>query len=185
MTALFNVVLFLFHIVFSALIAIILFRILLQFFRASVHNPICHFIAKVTNPVILPLRKLLPKVKVIDLASVLLLFFVEFLMFMMLGLIMGSLLPGGVLILLIVLDPFLQLFTLLFYIILTRVILSWVFPHTVSPLTEVLGVVSEPFLRIARRFIPPIAGLDFSPMVVLIVFKIAEIVITSYIAVPL
>lgn len=180
MAALHNVTLFIVNILFSFALFIILLRIVLQFFRANVNNPICQMTAKLTNPVVLPLRGVLPRVSFIDLSSVLVLVIVEILKFFTISLIQGVN-PGFFLIFLMSLtDIILQTIDLFFYAILIRVILSWINSNNSLYLNEIVYLITEPLLGRIRRVIPAIAGMDFSPIVAFILLKVCSIVVLSY-----
>lgn len=180
MTAIHNVTLFLVNIFFSLCVFVILLRILLQYFRANVNNPICQMVAKMSNPIVLPLRKILPRVSFIDLASIIVLFLVEIIKFMVLGLMQGILIGIVPLIIMSITDMLLQTIDMLFYAIIIRVILSWIHSPNTLYLAEVLYVMTEPLLSRIRRFVPLIAGLDLSPLVAFVLLKVISIVILSY-----
>lgn len=180
MAALQNVTLFIANIFFSFCVFVILLRILLQFFRANINNPICQMIAKFSNPVVLPLRKILPRISFIDLASVLVFFIIEILKFMVLGWLQGIMIGPLLIIIMSITDMLLQIVDALFYAILIRVILSWINSANTMVLAEIVYVMTEPMLSRIRRIVPPIAGLDLSPLVAFILLKIISIVILSY-----
>ena len=65
--------------------------------------------------------------------------------------------------------------TLMFWIILIRVLMSWVSPDPYNPLVRALYQITDPILRPAQRLIPPIGGLDLSPIVVLLGIQFLKI----------
>ncbi|OQY54935.1 MAG: hypothetical protein B6247_09655 [Candidatus Parabeggiatoa sp. nov. 2] len=77
-----------------------------------------------------------------------------------------------------------NLLSLLIYIfifaIIIQVILSWLTPNSYNPLTELLHHLNEPVLRPVRRKIPPVQGLDLSPMVVIIALYLVDILLVGY-----
>lgn len=180
MAALHNVALFIANVFFSLCVFMVLLRILLQFFGANVNNPICQMTAKITNPVVLPLRKILPRVRFIDLASLTVLFIVEILKFLTIGLIQGIYIGFLLNILMSVTDIFLQTIDFLFYAILIRMILSWINSPNSMYLAEIVYILTEPMLGRIRRFLPSIGGMDLSPIVAFVFLKIINIVILSY-----
>jgi YggT family protein len=149
------------------LIAYIL-RFLLQWSRADFHNPLSQFILRITDPVVRPLRRWCPAGAASTLpaggpaaAAA--------------GGHRGPVLHGHRQRHRHRAAPLLRraahrvgVIRLYFFAILVHVILSWVNPGHWSPLTSVLHSLTEPVLRPVRRLIPPIAGLDLSPLFVLI-----------------
>ena len=146
-----------------------LLRVILQFVRADFRNPISQAVLKVTNPVVLPLRRVIPPVGKIDLASMIALLLVEIASVCIELWISGVPLPAA---------P--QLFTfamldlarkvLQFYLValIIYALLSWVAPGTYSPASSLLDRICEPLINPVRRLIPPIGGLDLSVMFVII-----------------
>lgn len=146
-----------------------LLRFLLQWSRADFHNPLSQFILRVTDPVVRPLRRVVPAWRGLDLASLVALLLLQLvatalLMFLATDGISGS----GLLLYYAVLRILLSVLYLYFFVILAHVIISWVSPGHWNPLISVLHSLADPVLRPVRRLIPPIGGLDLSPLFVLI-----------------
>jgi YggT family protein len=145
-----------------------LLRFLLQWARADFHNPLSQFIVRVTNPLVRPLRKVIPGWRGMDLSSLAALLVLE------LGATAGLVyLAGdggniGAIVYYALLRIIVLLIRLYFFSILVYAILSWVSPGQWNPLTGLLASLTEPVLRPIRRIIPPIGGLDLSPLLVLI-----------------
>jgi YggT family protein len=152
-------------------VLVYLLRVILQLGRVDLYNPLAEFILRVTNPLILPLRRLLPRTRIVDLSSVLVLFGLECLATWLLLRLLGA----SVSVATFVSFAFLRLasLTLWFYSvsILVYVILSWVGQGGYGPMAAVLSRFNEPLLRPVRRILPPIAGLDLSPLLVLILIQ--------------
>ncbi len=146
-----------------------LMRVVLQLVRADFRNPIAQAIVRITNPLVLPLRRVIPPLGKIDAASIVALLLVELAAAAILLSLEGLGLPSA---------PVLARFTLFdlaqkllqFYLvaILIYVVLSWVAPGTYSPAGALLASICEPLLAPVRRIIPPIGGLDLSALFVLI-----------------
>ncbi|MGH1439944.1 MAG: YggT family protein [Cellvibrionaceae bacterium] len=144
-------------------IGITIARFLLQLVKANFYNPISQFIVKATNPLLLPLRKMIPGLFGIDLASIVMAFLISLLAVLVLGII----LTGGVLpITILLVGAFFKLINIFFYFyffcFLLIVIVSWVAPHAQNPAAEIAQSIVEPVLRPIRRLIPPFGGMDFS-----------------------
>ena len=77
-----------------------------------------------------------------------------------------------------VIDILLLVYT---YLIIGRVIISWVSPDPYNPIVNFLYTTTEPVMRYARRIIPPLGGtLDLSPIIVLVVIHIVRILVTQF-----
>ena len=152
------------------LVTAFLLRLLLPLVRANMRNPLSQAVLRATNPLVLPLRRLLPPLGRIDTASVLALLLVQAATIVILATLAGGtrmitplfLLKACLLALLV---STIQLYS---FAILIYVLLSWIAPATYSPANDLLNSLCEPLMRPIRRIIPPIAGLDLTAVFVLI-----------------
>ena len=149
-------------------ISAVMLRLLLQWVRADFYNPVCQFLVKVTNPLLRPLRRLIPSLGRLDTASILLMLGLE-LLSVWIATSIGSvpLGPGGI----VVFSLTKLLATLLmmyFFLIIVAAVLSWVAARARHPVIPLVFQLTEPVIRPIRRFIPPIAGIDLSPLFALI-----------------
>ena len=152
-------------------VAAVLLRLLLQWVRADFYNPICQFLVKVTNPVLVPLRRVIPSIGRLDTASVVLMVLLEFVSVWIISQI-GSTVAGLDQILLFSL--FKLVATLLwtwFFLIIAMVILSWFGGRIQHPIVPLIFQLTEPVMRPFRKIIPPIAGIDLSPLFALIAIR--------------
>ncbi len=163
-----NPLVFLIQILFGTYTLVVMLRFLLQLVRADFYNPVSQFIVKATSPLLRPLRRLIPSFRGIDSASIVLMWLVKSVELMLVMLVSGRslslLAPLGLAIPELVglaIDVFL-------YAILIQVILSWVNPGGYNPVIALIDRLTDPLMRPARRIIPPMGGLDLSPMVVMI-----------------
>ncbi len=163
-----NPLVFLIQILFGAYILAVMLRFLLQLVRADFYNPISQFIVKITTPVLRPIRRIVPGLGGIDFSSLLLMWLLQ--AFELMLIIWITALP---------VSPWLafgwaipQLVDLLINVflfsILIQVILSWVNPGGYNPAIGLLHAITDPLLRPVRRMLPPMGGLDLSPMVVMV-----------------
>ncbi|OYV54606.1 MAG: hypothetical protein B7X00_01175, partial [Legionella sp. 21-45-4] len=117
----------------------------------------------------------------IDISSLLLIVLVEL---VKISLISASLPPGvlpwSMVILLTLADLVIQPCNILFAALLLRVVMSWINPHWRHLLLDLAYILTDPLLIPIRRHIPPLAGLDFSPLVALVILKIITLFIGSY-----
>jgi YggT family protein len=149
----------------SLALFVVLARLLLQWARADFRNPIAQAIVRITNPLILPLRRILPPVRKVDTASVVAVLLVAIIKVGILFALTGYGTPGVELwVRTIAVELVQALLRTYFYAILLYALLSLIAPGGYSPLQSVLASVCEPVLRPFRRLIPPIAGIDLSPL---------------------
>lgn len=148
-----------------------LLRFILQWVRADFYNPLSQFVLRVTNPLVLPARRVLPQARSIDLPTLLILIALECLFTWALLALGGFSLPVNTFLFFVLLR--LISLALWFYSvsILIYVILSWIGPGGYHPVAVILAEINEPVLRPVRRLLPPIAGLDLSPLLVLILIQ--------------
>ena len=173
---------FLIQSLFGLYILVLMLRLMLQWVRADFYNPISQFIVKITNPPLKPLRRIIPGWGGVDLASVLLLIALQILELFLVNLAVGR--ASGISGLFI--QSIAELLGLLINIfvgaILIQVILSWVAPGTYNPLIGLVYKIAEPALAPARRILPSVSGIDFSPLVALIVLQLLKILLVAPIA---
>jgi YggT family protein len=149
----------------SLALFVVLARLLLQWARADFRNPVAQAIVRLTNPLILPLRRILPPIGKVDTASVVAVVLVAIIKVGILLALRGYGSPGVELWVQSVAVELVQaLLRTYFYAILLYALLSLIAPGGYSPLQSVLASVCEPVLRPFRRLIPPIAGIDLSPL---------------------
>ena len=158
--------------------AVLLLRLLLQLTKADFRNPLARAILKLTDPVILPLRRVLPPIGKLDTASIAAILLAVAVEVAVVQLLLGVGLPGSEVLLrgLFVYLAELVLKTYLVCIILYAV-MSFVAPDNYSPAQSLLASVCEPVLRPVRARIPPIAGLDLTPLWVCIAIQALLILI--------
>lgn len=148
-----------------------LFRFVLQWVRADFYNPLSQFIVRATNPLVVPARRLIPSIGEVDVPTLVVLALLQCLVTWLLLAIVGATVGIETYLLYVVLR--LISLTLWFYSIgiLVYVILSFFAQASYSPIAMLLGQVVGPVLRPIRRLLPPVGGLDLSPLVVLIVLQ--------------
>lgn len=159
---------FLVDTLFNIYIVLVLIRFLMQWLGADFFNPIAQFIVKVTDPVLAPLRMLLPKGGKYDFGALIGLFALQALFGFLMGFLQGNSIPINSLIfwsLAELVDLFIQTFVVMIFI---RVLLSWINPGGYNPAVAVLYSLTDPLLKLGQRLIPPIGGIDLSPIVILI-----------------
>jgi len=171
------------EVVFGLYLLAVLLRFLFQLARADFYNPISQFLVAFTNPLLKPLRRLIPGLYGIDLASLVLLLVlkcVELYLLLLLGGVAVQWLP---VVAAATVDLLRLALNVYFFAILIRVILSWFMPYGIhqNPAGSLLVSLTEPLLRPARRLIPPIGGLDLSPIAVIVVLQLMQLALAHLI----
>jgi YggT family protein len=145
-----------------------LLRVILQVVRADFRNPISQAIVRLTNPLVLPLRRVIPPIGKFDAASLVALLLVELAAAAILLSLVGFALNFAGLLRMALLDLLQKVLQFYLVAIIIYVLLSWIAPGTYSPAGALLTSICEPVLAPVRRVIPPIGGLDLSALFVLI-----------------
>lgn len=167
----------------STLFGIVLFvlvlRVLLQAIRANFYNPICQALYKISNPILMPVQKVLPAWRGINTGALLLAWVVAILWVAALAALAGgsiSLLAMLVLGFAHLLGFFLQT---MFWITLISVLLSWFSPSGSNPAVPLLSGIADIVLKPLRKLIPPLGGFDLSPVFALLGLRLATILIVG------
>ena len=168
---------FLVKVLFGLYATLVVLRFLLQLVRADFYNPLSQFIVKATRPLLNPLRRVIPGVSGIDIASLVLAWLVITLeQLAILSLAGSGFQPLGAALLAI--PELITLFINVFlFAILIQVILSWVNPGGYNPAIALIHSLTEPLLAPVRRRMPDMGGLDLSPMVVMLGLVVLEMLL--------
>ncbi|MGH8373405.1 MAG: YggT family protein [Gammaproteobacteria bacterium] len=168
---------FIINTLFGLYSAAILLRVLLQWVRADFYNPLSQAIVKLTNPPLRPLRRLIPGWRGIDFAALLLAALIQ-LINVLLVLWIASVAANTVSIIFwTLLKLIFILVNLYFFSILLEAILSWTGQGHSNPVGRMLWQVNAPLLAPVRRVLPPLGGLDLSPLVVIILLQVINILL--------
>lgn len=150
----------------------LLVRFYLQWFRAPPRNPFSQFINALTDWIVLPVRRFVPGLWGMDLASLVMAWLFEFLLILLVAWLHGipvSVLGGaqwiGLVLLALVRLVKLTVYLVMFAVI-AQAILSWVNPY--NPAAPILNGITNPFLRPFRRRVPTVGGVDLSPLFVVV-----------------
>ena len=156
-------------------------RIYLQWARAPFRNPVGQFVVTVTDWAVRPLRRVIPGLFGIDLASLLAAWLVQIAYFGIMAGLTGLILltPGAILgvAALAAIAVGQMAVYLVMGVIIIAALLSWINPY--SPLAPLFNTLANPLLAPARRLLPPLGGLDLSPLVVLLLLQVILIVLAN------
>ncbi|RJT23129.1 YggT family protein [Buttiauxella izardii] len=150
-------------------VMVLLIRIWMQWSRCDFYNPFAQFIVKITQPIVGPLRRIIPSIGPIDTSSLLVAFILTTLKYPILLLIqIGALSLDPMNLLVGLLSLLKSAGTLVFWVIIIRSLMSWISQGR-SPIEYVLMQLTEPMMAPIRRVIPAMGGIDFSAMVVILI----------------
>jgi YggT family protein len=157
----------------TLVVVVFLLRVIMPLVRADFRNPVGEAVLAITNPLVLPLRRVVPPGGKFDVASLVALLIVHFVKTWVLLLVRGgvprveTILTFGLYGLLVTVLQF------YLYAILIYALMSWFAGAGYSPVGRILGRICEPLLAPFRRFIPPIGGLDLSALFAIIALQAA------------
>jgi len=163
---------------------VLMLRLWLPFARTDIRNPIAQGILRLTSPLVAPLRRVIPPIGRIDSATLIIAFAIQYLTILVVLAMYGttsSIVPVAITAVIDLVLLTLRLFT---FAILILVILSWVAPGTYNPATAFIAMLVEPVLRPFRRIIPPVSGLDLSPMAAIIALMALSILMGDFRPIP-
>ncbi len=175
-----SALIFILRTLFDLYVLVFVLRLLMQWTRVDTRNPFVQFILRVTNPLVMPLRRLLPPIGRLDSATLMALLGLQMLgtaLLVQVGCI-GR--PSIVPILLITVLGIVRLIlTVYFWTIIIYAVLSWVSPGGYNPGAALVSSLAEPLLRPVQRVIPLIGGIDLSPIFVLIALQALMMVLPT------
>ncbi len=186
---------YLIEIIFGLFIFLVLIRYLLQIARADFYNPIAQTVVKLTSPLLIPFRKIIPGLGKLDLATLVLLFLLFFGKLLLIMLVSGrvellginfpeylhsadlSTSPGLVIAKLAIV-AILKLINMAIWIYLIAIIIlvisSWIASGNYNPFLNTIYQLSNPIMNPIRRRMPNTHGIDFSPLVVMVIFTLIQ-----------
>ncbi|CAA0117436.1 YggT family protein [Zhongshania aliphaticivorans] len=178
MTAAAEITIMLLNTIISLAITAFLLRMILQLVRADFYNPICQFLVKATNPLVIPLRKIIPSMGKIDTASLLLALIAQAVGIALLFQLYGGGFPNPAQLLIwSVIGVCSAILNLYFFAIIGNIIMSWVAQGGAHPAAQLLYQITEPVMAPFRKLLPAMGGLDLSPIFVFLCIKVLEVVL--------
>ena len=168
----------------SLYLLIVLLRFILQLVRADFYNPISQFIVRATQPLLKPMRRVIPGFGGIDIASLVLALAVQVVLLALIIKLMGFALPPVLQLLVWALVGITALFLkIFFFALIISVILSWVAPHSHNPAAILVFQLCEPLLAPIRRVLPSMGGLDLSPIFAFIALNLLDMLLITNLAI--
>jgi YggT family protein len=171
---------YLLRFVFDAILMILILRVWLQVVKADFYNPMSQFIVKVSNPIVIPLRRLIPGFGGIDLATIVLAYLIATLKFVVSPMLNGGPLDIPSAMYYGLLYAVKQTGVLLFMVMLVMALMSWVV-QGYNPTQMIFQQLTEPFLRPLRNIIPNIGGLDLTILAAFLLLNVINILLSGWI----
>ena len=157
----------------SFFVFMLLARFHFQWLRVGFRNPMGEFVIATTNWMVMPVRRVVPGLAGLDLSTLLLAWLVQALGLWAQAAIVGAE-PGlGAIAAIAAVDLLRYSLYILVFSVIVQAILSWVNPY--APLAPVFDTLTRPFLRPLRRFVPPIGGVDLTPLILIVLLQVVLI----------
>lgn len=170
-------VIFLLNTLFTLYISAVLLRFLLQYWGGDFYNPISQFLVKITHPPLKILRRYIPAAGKMDTSALVLVFILQMLAYFSIALLKGISISIGALAILSVAELLELLVNIFIFAVFVRAILSWGSPDNFDAAASILISLTEPLLRVGRKFIPDMGGVDLSPLVVLLFLQLVKMLV--------
>jgi YggT family protein len=169
---------FLIDTLFTLYITTFLLRFLLQWVRADFYNPVCQSIIKITNPVLMRVRRFIPGFKGIDWASIAIVIVFCFINEYLLIALRFGVMPNPIGIGLFAIADAIGLgLNIYIFSTLIWVITSWLTPQAINPVMQAIYPLIAPALQNIQRFVPRVAGLDLSPIALMVLLSLINILL--------
>ena len=162
----------------------VLLRFLLQVAKADFYNPVSQAVIKITDPMVKVFRTFIPGYRGIDFSTLVLAFLIEAAAICMLIILYGGTIPGvGPIVTWAFVGVVLFIISIYYYAILASIIMSFVMMFSGStnphPLLLLVWQLTEPVMAPVRKIVPPMGGLDFSPIFIFIAIQLIQNFILS------
>lgn len=168
----------------SLYLLIVLLRFILQLVRADFYNPVSQFIVRATHPLLKPLRKIIPSLAGLDLASLALAIVVQLVLMALTLMLLGYGLDNPLQLLVWSIIGVTALFLkVFFFALIISVILSWVAQGSHNPTAMLINQICEPLLSPIRRILPSMGGLDLSPIVAFLILNLIDMLVIRNLAI--
>ena len=173
---------FLISTLFSLYILAVMLRFLFGAVHADFYNPISQFLVRITNPLLIPLRKVIPSIGKFDSAAMLLMIVLQLAAVTLILLLRGEGISSAILIIATLATLVSLLIDVFMFAIIVEVIISWMNPGSYNPVSSLLHSLTSPVLRPIQHFIPSIAGIDLAPLFAIIGLQVLRMLIMPLLA---
>ena len=154
----------------SFFVFVLLARFHFQWLRVPFRNPVGEFVLATTSFMVLPVRRVIPGVAGLDLATLLLAWLLQGTSLWLQTEIVGAEAGAMALAAIAAVDLLRYSIYILVFAVIVQAVLSWVNPYT--PVAPAFDTITRPFLRPLRRFVPPLGGVDLTPLILLVILQV-------------
>jgi len=170
---------FLIETIFSLYISAVLLRLLLGFARASFNNPLSQFLVKITNPILVPMRRFIPSMGSIDTSAVVLAFTLTFIKVSLLLLAQTHSIQFPMSIIIAIGELIKSVIWIYIIALILQAVISWVGNTQGNPIIPLINSLTTPILRPIRKVVPLVGMMDLSPLVAILGLNILLIIINN------
>ena len=168
---------FLISTLFSLYILAVMLRFILGAVRADFYNPVSQFLVRITNPLLVPMRRVIPSFRQYDTSALLLMLLLQLVSLVIVIMLRGASVPFISLLLAAIGELVILAFNVFIFAIVIQVILSWINPGNYNPVNALLTSITSPVMGPIQRLIPPVSGIDLSPLVALIGLQVLKMLV--------
>ena len=168
---------FLISTLFSLYILAVMLRFILGAVRADFYNPVSQFLVRITNPLLVPMRRVIPSFRQYDTSALLLMLLLQLVSLIIVIMLRGVSVSFVALLLVAIGELVILAFNVFIFAIVIQVILSWINPGNYNPVNALLTSITSPVMGPIRRLIPPVSGIDLSPLVALIGLQVLKMLV--------
>jgi YggT family protein len=161
----------------SLYILAIMLRFLLGMVRADFYNPVSQFLVRITNPLLVPMRKVLPGIGKLDTSAIVLMLLLQMLSVFIMLTLRGANVPVLMLPVYAVGELVLLLINVFLVAIVVQVVVSWVNPGTYNAVNSLLYSLTSPLLKPIQRILPSMSGIDLAPLFAIIGLQVLRMLI--------
>lgn len=159
---------------------VLILRFILQYLRVNYYNPFTQFVVKATGKLVVPVRRIIPGWRGIDFATLAVVLMVTLLKLTLITLIRYKTAPFFPGLIIWALGDILSLtINLYFFSLIIQILSSWIAPRNYSPALDILNQMLWPLMRPFKRWIPPIGGIDITPIPVILCLQMAKMLIAN------
>jgi YggT family protein len=168
---------FLISTLFSLYILAVMLRFILGAVRADFYNPVSQFLVRITNPLLVPMRRVIPSFRQYDSSALLLMLLLQLVSLVIVIMLRGGSVPFITLLLAAIGELVILALNVFIFAIVIQVILSWINPGNYNPVNALLHSITRPVMGPIQRLIPPVSGIDLSPLVALIGLQVLKMLV--------